>query len=78
MPFEKVAASEWYLREIGMSGTGQGFMWGVISQSIVGLDWLELALRGAILGYILAQIPSLVPKTPIRVSGNIVVYVFLS
>jgi hypothetical protein len=55
MPFEKIAASEWYLREIGFSGTGQGFMWGVISQSIVGLDWLELALRGAILGYILAR-----------------------
>src|SRR4029077_15926157 len=42
MPFEKVAASEWYLREIGMSGSGVGFMWGVISQSIVGLDWIEL------------------------------------
>ncbi|HED01022.1 MAG TPA: hypothetical protein ENN18_11710 [Proteobacteria bacterium] len=56
VPFEKVTASEWYLREIGISGTGQGFMWGVISQSIVGLDWIELALRGALLGYILARI----------------------
>jgi hypothetical protein len=56
MPFEKVPASEWYLREIGISGTGVGFMWGVISQSIVGLDWIELALRGGILGYILARI----------------------
>ena len=55
MPFEKIAASEWYLRQIGMSGTGQGFMWGVMSQSIIGLDWLELAFRGAILGYILAK-----------------------
>ena len=55
MPFEKVAASEWYLREIGHSGTGVGLMWGVISQSIVGLDWLELALRGAVLGYILGR-----------------------
>jgi len=55
MPFEKVAASEWYLREIGISGTGHGLMWGVITQSIVGLDWIELALRGGILGYILAR-----------------------
>ena len=55
MPFEKVPASEWYLRVIGISGTGQGFMWGVISQSIVGLDWIELYLRGALLGYILAR-----------------------
>ena len=55
MPFEKVAASEWYLREIGISSTGQGLMWGVITQSIVGFDWIELALRGGILGYILAR-----------------------
>lgn len=56
LTFEKVRASEWYLREIGLSGTGIGLMWGVISQSIVGLDWLELILRGAVLGYILARL----------------------
>ena len=56
MPFEKVPASEWYLREIGISGTGSGYMWGVISQSIVGLDWLELVFRGAMLGFLLAQL----------------------
>jgi hypothetical protein len=55
MCFEKVSAAEWYLREIGLSGTGLGLMWGVISQSVIGLDWLELVLRGAILGYILAR-----------------------
>lgn len=56
LPFEKVTGAEWYLREIGISGTGQGFMWGVITQAIVGFDWIELALRGALLGYILARI----------------------
>ncbi len=56
LPFEKVRASEWYLRQIGKSGLGVGYMWGVISQSIVGLDWLELALRGAVLGFILARL----------------------
>lgn len=57
LPFEKfVAASEWYLQEIGMSGTGVGFMWGVVSQSIIGFDWFELAVRGGILGYVLAWI----------------------
>lgn len=55
MPFEKITASEWYLRQIGSSGTGLGFMWGVISQSIVGFDWIEIAIRGALLGYILAR-----------------------
>ena len=55
LSFEKVRASEWYLRQIGLSGTGLSLMWGVISQSIVGLDWLELVFRGGILGYILAR-----------------------
>lgn len=54
LPFEKIRASEWYLRQIGLSGSGLGFMWGVISQSIIGFDWFELPLRGVILGYILA------------------------
>jgi len=54
VPFEKVVASEWYLRTLGLSGTGEGIMWGVISQSIIGFDWFELAARGAVLGFILA------------------------
>lgn len=56
MPFEKVGGPEWYLREIGLSQTGLGLMWGVISQSIVGLDWIELALRGGVLGFVLAKV----------------------
>ena len=48
LPFIKTSAAEWYLQEIG-------YMWGVISQSIVGFDWWELFLRGAFLGYVLAR-----------------------
>lgn len=55
LPFEKVSASEWYLREIDLSGTGVGLMWGVVAQSIIGFDWAELALRGGILGFVLAR-----------------------
>lgn len=55
LPFEKVSAAEWYLREINLSGTGIGLMWGVIAQSIVGEDWYELAVRGALLGFLLAR-----------------------
>lgn len=76
MPFEKVNAAEWYLREIGISGTGQGLMWGVISQSIVGLDWIELALRGGILGLILAKLHRLY----VRYQGSFIatlLYVYL-
>jgi hypothetical protein len=56
MPFEKIRASEWYLRQIGLSGSGRGYMWGVVAQSIIGLDWLELFLRGVVLGYVLARL----------------------
>jgi hypothetical protein len=56
LPFKKIRASEWYLRQIGFSDSGRGFMWGVVSQSIVGLDWIELFLRGTILGYLLARL----------------------
>ena len=72
LPFEKVAASEWYLREIGLSGTGLGFMWGVITQSIVGLDWIEIALRGGILGFLLAKIHSWYARNS-RASWQIIV-----
>lgn len=50
-PFEKQSASQWYLEATGRSGLS-GKMWGVISQSIIGYGWIELALRGAILGLI--------------------------
>lgn len=57
VPFEKIRADEWYMRELGFSSDiGIGFMWGVVTQSIVGLDWLELFFRGTILGFILALI----------------------
>lgn len=56
LPLEKVPASEWYLRLTGLSGKGIGMMWGVITQCIVGLDWLELVLRGCLLGFILNKV----------------------
>jgi hypothetical protein len=56
MPFEKISGSDWYLHLIGKDDLGVGFMWGVVPQSIIGLDWIELALRGFVLGFILAKI----------------------
>ncbi|MCC6301449.1 MAG: hypothetical protein IT489_01450, partial [Gammaproteobacteria bacterium] len=50
-PFEKQSASQWYLEATDRSGMS-GKMWGVISQSIIGYDWLEVILRGAFLGLI--------------------------
>lgn len=76
LPFEKIAASEWYLRLIGISGAGTGFMWGVITQSIVGLDWIELIIRGSVLGFALAKIYDWYTRRQENFLANIV-YIYL-
>lgn len=53
--FEKVRAADWYVKVLGVEDTGVGYMWGVISQAIIGLDWFELVLRGCLLGFVLAK-----------------------
>lgn len=53
-PFQKITGAEWYLIQIGRDGTGVGYMWGVVSQAMVGLGMVELVARGAILGWFLA------------------------
>lgn len=55
-PVDKIPPGEWYLSLLGLRGSGVGYTFGVLSQSIVGLDWLGLALRGAMLGLLLAQV----------------------
>lgn len=56
LPFDKWNPSEWYLWLIGARGTGVGFMFGAISQAIIGLDWAELIIRGTLLGCIFALV----------------------
>ena len=54
LPFQKWDPADWYLEVIGIRGIGVGFMFGVMSQAVIGLDWIELAGRGALLGLVLA------------------------
>jgi hypothetical protein len=54
LPFQKIDPSDWYLEELGLTGTGQGVMFGAIAQGVVGLDWVEIGVRGALLGLIFA------------------------
>jgi hypothetical protein len=54
LPFQKIDPSNWYIEIIGQGGVGIGFMFGVMSQAVVGLGWTELALRGFILALFLA------------------------
>jgi hypothetical protein len=54
LPFYKWDPSEWYLEVIGARGTGVGFMFGVMAQTALGFDWMELVARGAVLGLVAA------------------------
>ena len=55
LPVPKIDPSEWYLGAAGLLGSGFGAMFGVISQAIVGFDWIELVVRGCVLGFVLAK-----------------------
>ena len=55
LPFEKIDPSVWYLDILGIRETGVGFMFGVLSQAMLGWGWAELLLRGAILGWLFAK-----------------------
>jgi hypothetical protein len=54
LPFEKIDPAQWYLDLIGLRNSGVGFMFGVMSQAAVGLGWIELVFRGALLGVLFA------------------------
>jgi hypothetical protein len=54
LPFEKIDPQAWYLDTTEFP---QGyFMYGPISQAELGLGWIELVLRGGLLGYIYAKL----------------------
>ena len=56
LPFVKVDPSQWYLELLGLQDAQIGLMFGVLSQSALGFDWVELAARGALLGSILGLV----------------------
>ena len=56
LPFPKIDPSEWYLRQVGLDPAQIGLMFGVMSQAVVGRDWIELALRGLLLGGLFAAL----------------------
>ena len=54
LPFTKIEPGVWYLTVAGIQGAG--FMFGLMSQAVLGYDWIELAVRGLVLGIVLALI----------------------
>ena len=55
-PIQKIDVGEWYLGLLGIQGGGTGYTFGVVGQSVIGLDWWEFVLRGAVLGFLFARI----------------------
>lgn len=54
LPFYKWDPSEWYLEVIGMRGKGIGYMFGVMAQAAIGFDWVDLVIRGSLVGLLFA------------------------
>ena len=77
LPFEKIDPSVWYLEVIGFKDSGIGFMFGVLAQSVVGLGWIELVLRGALLGVVFGLLHRWYVKRALRLWPTML-YVFLS
>jgi hypothetical protein len=53
LPFPKLDVQEWYM---GLSQFPSYFMYGPVAQSILGLDWIELILRGGFLAGFFAAV----------------------
>ena len=76
LPFRKIDPSLWYLEQLGLQDSQVGFMFGVLSQAILGVDWLELMVRGTVLGCVLGLIHRWYVKRSQRFEVTLL-YVFL-
>lgn len=78
LPFEKMDLSEWYLQQFypATKRAGGGLAFGVVPQSLLGLGWLDLLLRGAFLGAVYGLLHRAVVKRAHRV-WYLVAYVWI-
>jgi hypothetical protein len=56
LPFRKMDPADWYLELLGLRESGVGFMFGVLSQGVVGGGPIELLARGMLLGGVYAAV----------------------
>jgi hypothetical protein len=54
LPVSKVDPAQWYIDRLGDQPPWAGLMFGVTAQAVLGLGWIELLLRGALLGGLFA------------------------
>lgn len=77
LPFEKIDGASWYIKLIGLEGTGYGAGFGVISQALVGFGKLELILRGILIGFIFASLHRFVTQNEISI-WRLVIYTYFA
>ena len=56
LPFYKWDPSVWYAKEVLKWPQEMGFMFGIVAQSVLGYDWIELIIRGALLALFYAAV----------------------
>jgi hypothetical protein len=74
LPFEKVDPVLWY---VGATHDPDFFTYGVIAQSIMGLSWFEVVLRGLLVGVLLAVVHNWWVRSPASLWRN-VFYIWLA
>jgi len=77
LPFEKLDPSFWYVEVIGQKGQGIGYMFGVVAQAVVGFGWMELVIRGMLLGGLYGFLHRWYVRRALRLWPTIL-YTFLS
>ena len=77
LPFEKIDGPSWYIKLIGLQGTGYGAGFGVISQSIVGFGKVELIIRGILIGFIFSSLHRFVTRKKISI-WRLVIYTYFA
>tara|TARA_B100000575_G_C23114924_1_gene644404 strand:+ start:660 stop:2030 length:1371 start_codon:yes stop_codon:yes gene_type:complete len=77
LPFEKIDGPSWYVKLIGLQGTGYGAGFGIISQSIVGFGKVELIFRGILIGFIFSSLHRFVTRNKITI-WRLVIYTYFA
>src|SRR5262249_13224590 len=66
LTIQKISPSVWYLNTFypDLAASGVGLAFGSVSESLVGLGWPDLIVRGAVLGLLFGRIHALFTRRP--------------
>jgi hypothetical protein len=68
VPFEKLNLANWYVSTFHTeyAERGGGFAFGVVPQSLIGAGWLDLIVRGLLVGFVFARFDRMVQAERVR------------